>query len=81
MTIKPDGQNFTIREQIVRDPVSGLTFQFECAPDTDAPYRLKVFGDMPYGNREILFDIDGQEAGAGVALNNTCSANWIKEVT
>lgn len=81
MVSKPDAEDFIIKEQIVRDPVSGLTFQFECKPGSDAPFRMKVFGDIPHGNREILFDCEGNEAGAGVALVNACTPNWIKVVT
>lgn len=81
MTVKPNAQSFKIKEQIIRDPLSGLTFQFECMPETDAPFRLKIFGDFPHGNREILFDIEGNEAGAGVAIGHSCSANWIKPIS
>ena len=80
MTVKPNASNFMIKEQIINDPVSGLTFQFEHKPNSDAPYRLKIFGDLPYGNREILFDSNGNEAGAGTSLQSACSASWIREV-
>jgi hypothetical protein len=80
MAIKPDGRICAIREQIIEDPVSGLTFQFECKPDSDAPVRLRIFGNLPHGNRELLFDQDGKEAGAGTALTGACRPSWLKEV-
>jgi hypothetical protein len=81
MTIKPHAGQFIIREQIIEDPVSGITFQFIHMPGSDAPYRLKIFGNIPHGNREILFDDEGKEAGAGIALSDSCPPSWIREVS
>jgi hypothetical protein len=80
MALKPEGSICSIREQIIQDPVSGLTLQFVHKPGSDAPYRLYVFGNLPHGNREILFNADGAEAGAGTALVNACRPNWLREV-
>ncbi len=78
MGLKTDASNWMIKEQIIEDPVTGLTFQFESVPDDlDAPFRLKIFGDLPYGNREFLFTQDGKEAGAGVALTGLCKPTWL----
>ena len=81
MAVKPNGNLCMIREQIIEDPVSGLTFQFIHKPGSDAPYRLVIFGNIPYGNREILFDVNGEEAGAGLALTESCPPTWIKKVS
>ncbi len=81
MAVKPSGQLCGIREQIIEDPVSGLTFQFLLVPDSDAPVRLRVFGALPHGNREFLFDHNGQEAGAGTAFSGTCRPSWLREVS
>ncbi len=81
MAVKPSGKTLTIREQIIEDPTTGLTFQFKVHPNSDAPYRLCIFGDLPYGNREILFDADGNEAGAGTATTGTCPTSWLREVS
>ena len=81
MAIKPNGGTCIIREQIIEDPGSGLTFQFELKPGSDAPIRLRIFGDLPFGNREILFNSRGEEAGAGTALNGSCRPSWIRPVT
>ena len=81
MAVKPSGRLCEIREQIIEDPVSGLTFQFLLVPDSDAPVRLRVFGALPHGNREFLFDHNGQEAGAGTAFSGTCRPSWLREVS
>lgn len=78
MTIKPNSRVVAIREQIIDDPVSELSFQFEAMPDGTA--RLRVFGNLPFGNREFVFDQDGQEAGAGTALTGSCQPTWLREV-
>lgn len=81
MPLKPDGADCLIREQIIEDPVSGLTFQFVSKPGSDAPVRLLIYGNLPYGNREILFDRKGAEAGAGTALTSSCRPSWLREVS
>jgi hypothetical protein len=80
MAEKPNSAQCVIREQIIEDPVSGLTFQFVAMPESDAPVRLRVFGEMPFGNREILFDHNGMEAGAGTALTSSCRPTWLRIV-
>lgn len=80
MSIKPGGQNWIVKEQIVEDRATGLTFQFEVVPDSTARYRLRIFGDLPYGNREIVFDVEGKEAGSGTALTGFCRPAWLTQV-
>lgn len=80
MAIKPAAAECLIKEQIIKDPVSGLTLQFVSIPGSDAPVRLRIFGNLPYGNREILFDKHGAEAGAGTALIGSCPPSWLREV-
>jgi hypothetical protein len=77
MGIKQDARDWTIKEQIVEDEASGLTIQFEVVPDSTARYRLRIFGDLPFGNREILFDAGGKEAGSGTALAGLCKPTWL----
>ena len=78
--MKPNGEICKIREQIIDDPATGLTFQFVSMPGSDAPVRLRIFGDLPYGNREILFGPSGEEAGAGTLIVGSCSPSWLREV-
>lgn len=80
--LKPQGQDWTVKEQILEDPVSGLTFQFAVV-DTGLDggvFRLRVFGDLPFGNREFIFNREGQEAGAGTAVASHLAPSWLHEV-
>ena len=79
MALKPNGKQWTIREQIIEDLVSGLTLQFETDLENSAPFRLRIFGNLPYGNREILFDVDGGEAAAGTYPGGTCRPSWLRK--
>ena len=76
--MKPNGELLSIREQIIEDPITGLTFQFAVMPGTDVPFRLRIFGDMPFGNRELAFTTDGECAAAGTSTNGSCRATWMK---
>ena len=80
MAVKPNAGMCAINEQIIEDAVSGLTFQFISMPDSDAPARLRIFGNLPHGNREILFDKNGNEAGGGTAFFDSCRPTWLSEV-
>ena len=77
-TVKPDGVHVLVAEQIIEDPVSGLTIQFERVADGTG--RMRIYGDLPYGNREFVFDKNGTEAGAGTALTGLCRASWLRKV-
>lgn len=78
MPAKPDGKVWAVVEQIVEDPASGLTFQFEVMPNGES--RLRIFGDsLPLGNREIIFDRNGEEAGAG-CYTGLCRPAWLEAV-
>ena len=67
------GRPWRILEQIVEDPASGLTFQFEVAPDGSCHFR--VFGNLPFGNREFIFE-NGAFAAAGCVLNCRTKPTW-----
>jgi hypothetical protein len=77
MGLKKDGQTWTIKEQIFEDLPIGLTLKFEVVPeDLASPFRLKILGDLPFGNREIRFGRDGREACSGMVLAGLCSPTW-----
>ena len=61
---------WTVKEQTIYDGVSGLIIQFTVG--RDGLPRLRLFGKLPFGNREIGFGRDGLEAFAGVALSGSC---------
>lgn len=78
MPIKPNAAKCAIKEQIIEDSASGLTLMFECGK---GGARLVIVGKaLPHGNREILFDQDGKEAGAGTLVGNFRRPSWLKEV-
>ena len=79
MALKPNAQTWNIREQIVEDPASGLTLKFERRPD--GLMALKIFGDLPYGNRDLLFKEDGGLAAAGTAVAGCTKPSWIRPVS
>ena len=78
MPLKPNGALCQVREQIIEDRASGLTLQFEC---DDGRLRLVICGEhMPIGNREILFDDQGREAGAGTLVGEFRRPSWLRPV-
>jgi hypothetical protein len=78
MPLKPNGKTCRVREQIIEDSASGLTLQFECA---DGRLRLVIAGAaLTVGNREILFDEQGREAGAGTLVGELRKPTWLKPV-
>ena len=81
MAIKPEGRVCAIREQIIEDKVSGLTLQFEFVPESTARVCLRIFGNLPNGSRELLFNADGELAATGTALAGPCRATWLKEIS
>lgn len=78
MPLKPNGALCQVREQIIEDEASGLTLQFE---STNGRTRLVISGKaLPLGNREIVFDRDGCEAGAGTIVGEVRRPSWLKQV-
>jgi hypothetical protein len=78
MPLKPNGTLCSIKEQIVEDLASGLTLQFEC---NGGRTRLVIAGGaLPFGNREIIFDMEGREAAAGTLVGEFRRPSWLKEV-
>jgi hypothetical protein len=78
MPLKPNGALCQVREQIIEDAASGLTLQFECE---DGRLRLVLAGKpLAHGNREILFDDEGREAGAGTVVGEFRRPSWLRRV-
>ncbi len=78
MPLKPNGVLCRVREQIIEDAASGLTLQFECV---GGRLRLVLAGKpLDVGNREILFDEHGREAGAGTLVGEFRRPSWLKGV-
>jgi hypothetical protein len=78
MPLKPNGRLCQVREQIIEDAASGLTLQFECH---EGRLRLLIAGTgLTMGNREILFDEQGREAGAGTLVGEFRRPSWLRRV-
>jgi hypothetical protein len=78
MPIKPNGHVCQVREQIIEDPATGLILQFECE---NGRTRLVIAGTaLALGNREILFDDEGRESGAGTLIGEYRRPSWLKRV-
>lgn len=75
MGLKDGAKNWTIKEQTVEDPVTNLVFQFETMPDGDK--RLRIFGGIRFGNRELIFNECGEMTGAGTHLGSLCKPTWL----
>jgi hypothetical protein len=78
MAVKENAKTWAVKEQIIEDAVSGLTFQFEVMQDGKA--RLRVFGNFPLGNREFVFNEVGQKCGSGTATRGICRPAWMTKV-
>ena len=78
MAVKPNAEICPIKEQIIEDQVTGLTLQFERRDDGTT--KLRIYGkNLPFGNREIVFDADGKPEGSGVFLGELCRPSWLKQ--
>ncbi len=78
MSVKPNGKICAIAEQIIEDPVSELTLQFEHMEN--GLTKLTIYGDLPFGNRDFVFDSGGAMSGAGTATAGLCRPSWLREV-
>ena len=52
------GESWTVREQVVQDPISGLTIQFDRSL-AGTPLLRIYGGEVPCGDREIDFGFGG----------------------
>ena len=79
MSIRTNAKDWSVKEQIIEDLVSELTFQFEVLPG--GVKILRIFGNLlPYGNRDIYFDLDGIEAGSGTSVSGLSKPSWPTEI-
>lgn len=71
---QPDGV-CPVREQIITDEATGLTFQFEL--DEDGCTRFRIFGRaLPCGNREIILNPEGRHTASGMILRGLTKPTW-----
>jgi hypothetical protein len=77
--VKPGGRDWVIKEQIITDPSSGITLQFEVL--ADGRKILRVLGDaLPFGNQEIAFGNDGARRWTRVGIEEPPRATWLRKV-
>ena len=68
MPVRQNALSLKIKEQIIH--LGGLTLIFRVEPESTAPYRLSLKSEALFGNYEIIFDDDGNEAGGGTLLQH-----------
>ena len=78
MAEKPRGRVGQVKEQIIDDPVTGLTLQI-CV-DKSGYTKLVILGDLPMGNREHIFYPDGSLMGSGTYMTQCPTSSWLSLV-
>ncbi len=76
MAEKPNGANVVVREQIIEDEVTGLTLKFERALNGEG--RLRLYGNLSFGNRDFMFSQDGRLVGMGTAVCERPRPTWLR---
>jgi hypothetical protein len=77
-SLKPSGAEWIVAEQIVEDPVTELTIQFLVL---NGQPRIRLWGaNLPFGNREILFEQGGGVVGTGTGICAAPQASWLTPV-
>jgi hypothetical protein len=60
-----------LQEQVIEDSLaSGLTLTIWRTPSGEG--RIRVSGDLPYGNRDFQFDSSGGLVGTGTSTVDAC---------
>ena len=84
MTLKPSAKNCVIKEQIIEDPCANLIIQFSSRDNGGCNITLYRLDDnepiLPFGNRDIGFDSQGEESDGGTATSCRPRPSWIREV-
>ena len=78
MAIKPNAKICIIKEQIIQDEVTGLSFQFQKMSEDkiEKGYQLGccltiISAKLPFGNRDIIFGNNGEYDGCGTSLTKS----------
>lgn len=79
MAVRPNAAQVTILEQIIEDPVSEISLQFERTDNGGT--RLSLFGEkLKCGHRVLAFDCDGNFIGGGTHLRECPQPTFIREI-
>jgi hypothetical protein len=81
MAAKPNGTRFAVGEQIFDDRITGISFQFFAEPRVlTAPFRLRLFGNVPYSDHEFVFDADGIIRDRSVVFSSRRRPSWLRDL-
>jgi|GEM_PF-1411944 hypothetical protein len=62
------------QEQVIDDTrASGLTLAFWRTPGGEG--RIRITGDLPFGNRDFQFNESGELVGSGTGVAGACPVN------
>lgn len=75
MTTRPNAKPWTILEQIIEDPVSGLALQFEVSNGKPV-LRIYIQGEPIVTHRDIFFAPGGDCEGAGSQVSGCTKPAW-----
>lgn len=66
--LRDNARPILIMEQWIEDLITGLTLEFSFNAN-DGTSKLTLRGEcLPCGNRDIIFNTEGQMAGAGTSV-------------
>ena len=77
MALKPGAATFVIAEQIIEDPLTGLTLWIR---GEGKGFVLTVLGNFETANRDFAFNERGENNGAGSATCCIPSPSWLAPV-
>ncbi len=81
MAEKPNAKTIQLREQIIKDDVTGITIKIERTADGEG--RLRLYGQIAYGHRDFAFDSAGRLVGTGTGTCQSCPGSqpsWLRVV-
>ena len=81
MALKPGAKDCVVKEQIIEDLVTGLTIQIRKYSDDPGGCQISIHGEcLRFGNRDFIFNKDGEITGTGTGTGQVCTPSWLQEV-
>ena len=81
MALKPGAKDCVVKEQIIEDLVTGLTIQIKKYSDESGGCQISIHGEcLRFGNRDFIFNKDGEMTGTGTGTGQVCAPSWLQEV-
>ena len=74
MVLRRHAKDWSIKEQLVNDSVTGLSLRFGVSEGHGVKFhKLTIIGDdLPFGNRDLYFTEDGLFDGGGTGTAGAC---------